>query len=94
MKSKIWIKLAAIGAFIITILVLLKEVLKGRVDSTNLEEFKKGLQEEKKKNNQVIKESVENIKLQNKLIEEKTKAIHDMTMNEQLLEAKKLGLVK
>lgn len=91
--KKIAIKLAVVGTFILTILFLLKEVLKGRVDDINLKEFKKGLQDEKEENSKIIKQSIDNIKLQNKLIKEKTKQIHDMTMDEQLKHAKELGLL-
>lgn len=92
-RTKVKIILGAIGAFIITVLILIKEILRGRVTSDNLDELKKGILDEKKENDKIIKDSMGNIKMQNKLIKERENEVRNMTMKEQAKLAKKMGLI-
>lgn len=92
-RTKVKIILGAIGAFIITVLILIKEILRGRVTSDNLDELKKGILDEKKENDKIIKDSMSNIKIQNKLIKERENEVRNMTMKEQAKLAKKMGLI-
>ena len=91
-------KLKYIGAIALAvntaIFLILKEVFKGRIKPDHLEDLKKGIKDEKKANEKVIKENVAKVKVQDKLIKEKEKEIKKMSMNDQLKLAKKLGLVK
>ena len=94
MKLKAKAILAAIVSAIGLVFLLIRELLKGNVNTEHIDTFKKGIRDEKRKNDEIIKENVEKVKLQNKIIEEKNKQIRDMSMDEQLAYAKKMGLVK
>jgi len=94
MKKKLIAILAIAGAVLTAVLLILKEVLKGRVTYNHLEDLKTGIRDEKKKNVDIIRDSTKAVKLQDKIIKEKAKQIKEMNMNEQLDYAKKLGLVK
>ena len=86
--------LIAIISFLGLVFILLKETLKGGVNQEQIEDLKTGIKNEKVKNQDVIKKHKENIKLQNQIIAKKTKEVHDMTMNDQMKLAKRMGLTK
>jgi len=93
-KKKLLGLLAILAAVATAVLLILKEVFKGRVTVDHLENLKNGIKDEKKQNEEVIKENVEKVKLQDKIIKKKKEQIKGMSMDEQLEYAKKLGLVE
>ena len=82
----------AVAAGLLAIIALLREILGGRMTKDNLEEMRKGFNEDSKKNAEVVKKSLNQMELQHKLVKKRTEAVQNMTIKEQEALAKKLGV--